>query len=181
MLFRSQMFIAFPDGTTAGCTANFIWRDGGGDLYIGAAGHCFLPSDKNASANAHQSRRLDGGRAEDHPVDARRQQVGRVRRRPDPAADLDAHPVADGVDDRADRAGVRALPPEGAVEVDQVKRLRPGVDPAPGGVDRVAVPPTRAALSPHQLNDRAVLDVDRRDHLERRKGTHRRRLDRPRA
>lgn len=81
----SQMFIHFPDGTTAGCTANFIWRDaggagsqgspangspdasngnagaaddrnasGGGDgsLYIGAAGHCFLPSDVNASKNA---------------------------------------------------------------------------------------------------------------------------------
>jgi hypothetical protein len=79
----SQMFINYPDGTTAGCTANFIWRDvdstnaappggpnefpgqgeppenshwagddGGGDLYIGAAGHCFLPDVKNASQNA---------------------------------------------------------------------------------------------------------------------------------
>jgi len=72
----SQMFIEYPDGTTAGCTANFVWRDdtggsggnggggppelarhggngdGGGDLYIGAAGHCFLPADKNASKNA---------------------------------------------------------------------------------------------------------------------------------
>ena len=57
----SQMFITFPDGTTAGCTANFVWRDGGGDLYIGAAGHCFLPSDRNASENA----RRDGENAED--------------------------------------------------------------------------------------------------------------------
>jgi hypothetical protein len=55
----SQMFITFPDGTTAGCTANFIWRDGGGDLYIGAAGHCFLPSDKNASANAQRAAESD--------------------------------------------------------------------------------------------------------------------------
>lgn len=44
----SQMLINFADGTTAGCTANFIWRDAqggdsGGSLYIGAAGHCFLP------------------------------------------------------------------------------------------------------------------------------------------
>lgn len=40
----SQMFIEDEDGT-AGCTANFIWRDTSdpeGPLYIGAAGHCFL-------------------------------------------------------------------------------------------------------------------------------------------
>ncbi|PSP96372.1 hypothetical protein BRC84_01695 [Halobacteriales archaeon QS_1_68_44] len=55
----SQMFITFPDGTTAGCTANFVWRDGGDDLYIGAAGHCFLPSDKNASANAQRTGESD--------------------------------------------------------------------------------------------------------------------------
>ena len=75
----SQMFIEYPDGTTAGCSANFVWRDGSGggggggngggppdhanghddddggssgDLYIGAAGHCFLPPDTNASKNA---------------------------------------------------------------------------------------------------------------------------------
>lgn len=40
----SQMFIEDEDGT-AGCTANFIWRDTNDPeepLYIGAAGHCFL-------------------------------------------------------------------------------------------------------------------------------------------
>ena len=40
----SQMFIESAEGT-AGCTANFIWRDTrdpDGPLYIGAAGHCFL-------------------------------------------------------------------------------------------------------------------------------------------
>lgn len=60
----SQMFIEFED-VTAGCTANFVWRDskgrpdgGGGPgnsdgkLYIGAAGHCFLPADKAASKRA---------------------------------------------------------------------------------------------------------------------------------
>ncbi len=26
-----------------GCTANFVWEDQNGDLYLGAAGHCFLP------------------------------------------------------------------------------------------------------------------------------------------
>ena len=57
----SQMFIEYPDGATAGCTANFIWRDSVGDLYIGAAGHCFLPSDRNASKNA----RRDGESDED--------------------------------------------------------------------------------------------------------------------
>lgn len=67
----SQMFIE-RDDATAGCTANFVWRDTGGpgeagessnadraeseavpggDLYIGAAGHCFL-TDGPASENA---------------------------------------------------------------------------------------------------------------------------------
>jgi hypothetical protein len=91
----SQMFIEYPDGTTAGCTANFIWRDtsgpgdgdsedsedsedpadpddpndrglsaedggsddaggpaGSDDLYIGAAGHCFIDGDATADDNA---------------------------------------------------------------------------------------------------------------------------------
>lgn len=56
----SQMFISFPDGTTAGCTANFVWRDGSGDLYIGAAGHCFLPDGANASENAQRPGEDDG-------------------------------------------------------------------------------------------------------------------------
>lgn len=94
----SQMFIQYPDGTTAGCTANFIWRDTSGssvgsvsgadegdgsgdtaasdpddsddsddpddadtqagpaeetdDLYIGAAGHCFIEGDATADDRA---------------------------------------------------------------------------------------------------------------------------------
>jgi len=84
----SQMFMEFPDGTVAGCTANFIWRDPGettgpGDAeestnaadigiessengstgedtyYIGAAGHCFLPEGFNASANAQRDGEAD--------------------------------------------------------------------------------------------------------------------------
>ena len=77
----TQMFIT-DDGSTAGCTANFVWRDAGGgddhaasaagdnadlpddadlpvghdeaggDLYLGAAGHCFLPEEYNASESA---------------------------------------------------------------------------------------------------------------------------------
>lgn len=47
----SMLFI-MRDGTTAGCTANFVWRDGGGTLYLGAAGHCFLPNDAAAGTNA---------------------------------------------------------------------------------------------------------------------------------
>lgn len=53
----SLMFVHFPNGTTAGCTANFVWREvdtSDPNLYIGAAGHCFLPSDANASANARR-------------------------------------------------------------------------------------------------------------------------------
>ena len=72
----SQMFIEYPDGTTAGCTANFIWRDTSttvdddfddergnspvfGDdrnpLYIGAAGHCFLPGNETADDRSGDS------------------------------------------------------------------------------------------------------------------------------
>lgn len=48
----SQMFIEFEE-FTAGCTANFVWRDArSGALYIGAAGHCFLPADVSASRKA---------------------------------------------------------------------------------------------------------------------------------
>lgn len=78
----SQMFIEFPDGGTAGCTANFIWGsfpggDAGsantdtrakaeaGDLYIGAAGHCFLPTDAAASENAATEEEKDDGEAFD--------------------------------------------------------------------------------------------------------------------
>lgn len=87
----SQIFVEYPDGTTAGCSANFVWRDTGGagdsgdsnggigsgnstefvdlpgsgaddgegDLYIGAAGHCFLPDDANASENARREGESD--------------------------------------------------------------------------------------------------------------------------
>lgn len=33
------------DGGLYACTANFVW-EAGGKLYLGAAGHCFLPADK---------------------------------------------------------------------------------------------------------------------------------------
>jgi len=83
----SQMFMEFPDGTVAGCTANFIWRDPGettgpggrasenadevgiedsengstgDDTYsIGAAGHCFLPEGTDASENARRDGESD--------------------------------------------------------------------------------------------------------------------------
>lgn len=70
----SQMYIEFPDGTTAGCTANFVWGDvlgngnaaeEAGDLYIGAAGHCFLPTDKSASRRAASSEEKRNGDAYD--------------------------------------------------------------------------------------------------------------------
>jgi hypothetical protein len=37
------------DTNTYGCTANFVWTDGVQN-YLGAAGHCFLPADKAATA-----------------------------------------------------------------------------------------------------------------------------------
>lgn len=49
----SMLFITRPDTSgTAGCTANFVWRDSGGALYLGAAGHCFLPDSADASQSA---------------------------------------------------------------------------------------------------------------------------------
>lgn len=70
----SQMFIELADGGTAGCTANFIWRDSrgkapgkgkAGDFYIGAAGHCFLPSDAAASEKAATPAERKNGEAFD--------------------------------------------------------------------------------------------------------------------
>ncbi|MDQ1495824.1 MAG: hypothetical protein QOG69_2307 [Actinomycetota bacterium] len=37
------------DANTYGCTANFVWASGS-QQYLGAAGHCFLPADKTATA-----------------------------------------------------------------------------------------------------------------------------------
>ena len=56
----SQMFIE-REGGTAGCTANFIWRDASnpdGPLYIGAAGHCFL---EDAPASESDARDHEDG------------------------------------------------------------------------------------------------------------------------
>ena len=51
----SQMLIELAEGGTAGCTANFIWRDNE-RLYIGAAGHCFLGDEAatNRAARNHE-------------------------------------------------------------------------------------------------------------------------------
>jgi hypothetical protein len=49
----SMLFITRADSSgTAGCTANFVWRGADGTLYLGSAGHCFLPSDADAGQNA---------------------------------------------------------------------------------------------------------------------------------
>lgn len=48
-----SMLLVERDGTTAGCTANFVWTDGS-SYYLGAAGHCFLGNGAvgdNTSAN----------------------------------------------------------------------------------------------------------------------------------
>ncbi len=44
----SKLIISRPDGDY-GCTANFVWKSGTATL-LGAAGHCFLPEDKVATA-----------------------------------------------------------------------------------------------------------------------------------
>lgn len=46
----SHLLISMAGGLY-GCTANYIWRDASsGKLYLGAAGHCFLPAGKTATA-----------------------------------------------------------------------------------------------------------------------------------
>jgi hypothetical protein len=39
----TPILITIPNEGRFGCTANFVWQDGG-KLYLGAAGHCFLPA-----------------------------------------------------------------------------------------------------------------------------------------
>jgi hypothetical protein len=47
----SAILITIPDEGRFGCTANFVWRQGT-KLYLGAAGHCFLPATKKATHGA---------------------------------------------------------------------------------------------------------------------------------
>lgn len=44
----SAIVITIPDEGRFGCTANFVW-EGSSNLYLGAAGHCFLPADRKAT------------------------------------------------------------------------------------------------------------------------------------
>jgi hypothetical protein len=45
----SALRIQIPAEGTFGCTANFIWTDDAGSLYLGTAGHCVLPDGKKAT------------------------------------------------------------------------------------------------------------------------------------
>lgn len=45
----SELRIAYPDGSGGGCTANFVWEDPDGALYLGTAGHCVLPGGATAT------------------------------------------------------------------------------------------------------------------------------------
>jgi hypothetical protein len=47
----SAIIITIPDEGRFGCTANFVWKQGL-KLYLGAAGHCFLPAAKKATHGA---------------------------------------------------------------------------------------------------------------------------------
>jgi hypothetical protein len=44
----SHLIIDIPGAGTFGCTANFIWANGGA-RYLGAAGHCFIPEGTTAT------------------------------------------------------------------------------------------------------------------------------------
>jgi hypothetical protein len=45
----SHLLIEIPGAGTFGCTANFVWANGGGARYLGAAGHCFIPEGTTAT------------------------------------------------------------------------------------------------------------------------------------
>lgn len=47
----SALIITIPGEGRFGCTANFVWN-GGKKLYLGAAGHCFLPASMKATHGA---------------------------------------------------------------------------------------------------------------------------------
>jgi hypothetical protein len=47
----SAIIITIPDEGRFGCTANFVWQ-AGSKLYLGAAGHCFIPADKKSTHGA---------------------------------------------------------------------------------------------------------------------------------
>ncbi|HZG41762.1 MAG TPA: hypothetical protein VEY93_02285 [Longimicrobium sp.] len=44
----SPILITIPNDGRYGCSANFVWRDGG-KLYLGAAGHCFVSAANKAT------------------------------------------------------------------------------------------------------------------------------------
>lgn len=44
----SPILITIPGEGRFGCTANFVWKSGG-QYYLGAAGHCFLPTVKKST------------------------------------------------------------------------------------------------------------------------------------
>jgi hypothetical protein len=44
----SHLLIEIPGAGTFGCTANFVWANGGA-RYLGAAGHCFIPEGTTAT------------------------------------------------------------------------------------------------------------------------------------
>lgn len=44
----SALLITIPNEGRFGCTANFVWTDGA-KLYLGAAGHCFIPATAKAT------------------------------------------------------------------------------------------------------------------------------------
>ena len=47
----TMLLITIPNDGSYGCSANFIWS-GGSKLYLGAAGHCFIPATTKATHGA---------------------------------------------------------------------------------------------------------------------------------
>jgi len=92
--------------------------------------------------------RLDRRGPEDDAVQPQIEELSRALGGPDAAAELEADLVRDVLDDRLDRVGVDALALERAVEVDEVERLGARLDPAFGGLHRVARTACQSPRSP---------------------------------
>lgn len=60
----SQLRITFPGGDRTFCTANFIFEDPSGELYLGTAGHCLLPREANATHGPDADHDASGVRVE---------------------------------------------------------------------------------------------------------------------
>lgn len=56
----SELAIEFPDDSDTSCTANFVWEDQHGQIYLGTAGHCILRDGQNATHGPNADTTVEG-------------------------------------------------------------------------------------------------------------------------